>query len=183
MPLGVLLVAVPALVVIIIILKNRTLREKSNNIFYANLLISDVVTAIVRWIISSTIVSSYLLGVPIVNCNVLNVPLAVTLFANDLMFLPVVIDRLLDIACPFSYKRIFTSKRIAIIISGLWLQSLACGTLSLVGNDYIACTETGACIPKRHGLFYKLFTVVILGMFSSYICIHRYITFLINQDL
>ena len=33
LPLGVLLVAVPALVVIIIILKNRTLREKSNNIF------------------------------------------------------------------------------------------------------------------------------------------------------
>ena len=42
-PLGVLLVVVPAMAVIIVILKNRKLREKNNNIFYVNLLVADVV--------------------------------------------------------------------------------------------------------------------------------------------
>ena len=166
--LGVLMVAVPALVVVIIILKNRKLREKSNNIFYANLLITDVVTTIVRWIICSIIVICYLLGVPIVNCNVLIVPLISALFATDLMFLTVVIDRFLHIAWPFSYKRMVTTKRIAIIIIGLWLQSLACGILSVAGNDYTARPETGVCETKSHGLSSKLFTLVILGMLSNY---------------
>ena len=48
LPLGVLLVAVPSLAVIIVILKNRKLREKNNNVFYVNLLIADVLTILVR---------------------------------------------------------------------------------------------------------------------------------------
>ena len=92
LPLCVLLVTVPALVVIIIILKNRKLREKSNNIFYVNVLITDVISILVRWIISSTIVICHLLGVPNVNCNMIMVSHSTSLFATDLMFLPVVID-------------------------------------------------------------------------------------------
>ena len=176
LPLGVLLVAVPALVVVIIILKNRKLREKSNNIFYANLLITDMVTIVVRWIISSTIVICYLLGVTIVNSNMLIVPLISTLFATDLMFLPVVIDQFLHIACPFSYKRMFTTKRIAIIISGFWLLALACSTLSLIGQEYIASAESGTCTPIRSAFAFKLFALVILGMVSYYTYTHRYVT-------
>ena len=176
LPLGVLLVVILALAVIIIILKNRKLRKKSSKIFYVNVLIADVIAILVRWIISSTIVICYLLGVPSMNCNMLIVPLSASLFAIDLIFLPVVIERFLHIACPFSYKRMFTSKSIVIIISALWLLALVCGLLSLVGIDYNASPEIGVCEPKRHGLFYKLFALVILGMFSNYICIDRYIT-------
>ena len=176
LPLCVLLVTVPALVVIIIILKNRKLREKSNNIFYVNVLITDVISILVRWIISSTIVICYLLGVHNVNCNVIMVFHNASLFAANLMFLPVVIDRFLHIACPFSYKRMFTTKRIAIIISGFWLQALACGTLSLVGQDYIASPESGLCIPIRSAFAFSLFALVILGMVNYYTYTHRYVT-------
>ena len=176
LPLCVLLVTVPALVVIIIILKNRKLREKSNNIFYVNVLITDVISILVRWIISSTIVISYLLGVPNVDCNVIMVSHNASLFATDLMFLPVVIDRFLHIACPFSYKKMFTTKRIAIIISGFWLQALACGTLSLVGQDYIASPESGLCIPIRSAFAFSFFALVILDMVNYYTCTHRYVT-------
>ena len=176
LPLCVLLVTVPALVVIVIILKNRKLREKSNNIFYVNVLITDVISILVRWIISSTIVICYLLGVHNVNCNVIMVFHNASLFAADLMFLPVVIDRFLHIACPFSYKRMFTTKRIAIIISGFWLQALACGTLSLVGQDYIASPESGLCIPIRSAFAFSFFALVILGMVNYYTYTHRYVS-------
>ena len=46
LPFGVFLVIVPALVVIIIVLKNRKLRAESSKIFYVNLLISDIVTTL-----------------------------------------------------------------------------------------------------------------------------------------
>ena len=73
LPLGVLLVVVPALTVIIIVLKNRRLREKNINIFYVNLLIADVLTVLVRWIVTSTIIICYLLDLPNVNCNVIHI--------------------------------------------------------------------------------------------------------------
>ena len=172
----VLLVTVPALVVIIIILKNRKLREKSNNIFYVNVLITDVISILVRWIISSTIVINYLLGVPNVNCTMIMLSHNASLFTTDLMFLPVVIDQFLHIACPFSYKRMFTTKRIAIIISGFWLLALACSTLSLIGQEYIASAESGTCTPIRSAFAFKLFALVILGMVSYYTYTHRYVT-------
>ena len=94
-------------------------------------------------------------------------PLIGSQFATDLMFLPVVMDRFLHIACPFSYKRMFTTKRIAIIISGLWLLSIAFGLLGLVGKVFAVDAESRTC-PR--GVAFRLFGLVILGMLSYYIC-------------
>ena len=161
LPLGVLLVVVPALTVIIIILKNRRLREKSNNIFYVNLLIADVVTALLQWIITTTIIVCYLLDVPNVNCKVAVVPLSASIFATRLMFMPVVTDRLIHIAFPFSYKGIFTTKRIATIIGNLWLLSLFAGFFSLVNQDYTPSPESGTCSENNPGI--SLLFLVIAG--------------------
>ena len=160
---------VPALVVIIIVLKNRKLRAESSEIFYVNLLVSDVVTTLTRCIISSTIIIRYLLDVPNVNCRVVSMPLIGSQFATDLVFLPVVMDRFLHIACPFSYKRMFTTKRIAVIISGLWLLSIAFGVLGLVGKEISVDAESGTCTPQLRGVAFRLFGLVILGMLSYYI--------------
>ena len=157
LPFGVFLVIVPALVVIIIVLKNRKLRAESSKIFYVNLLVSDVVTTLTRCIISNTIIIRYLLDVPNVNCMVVSVPLIGSQFATDLMFLPVVIDRFLHIACPFSYKRMFTTKRIAVIISGLGLLSKAFGVLGLVGEEFAVDAESGTCAPQLRGVAFRLF--------------------------
>ena len=172
LPLGVLLVVVPALAVIIIILKNRKMRKKKNNIFYVNLLITDVVAILIRWIISSTIAICHLLDVPNVNCNVVTVPVISSMLATRLMFLPVVIDRFLRIAFPFSYKRMLSTKRIAIIISSMWLLSLVCGIFSLVSNDFTVCPECGVCEPHFYGVSFKLFALLVLGVFIviTYIC-------------
>ena len=98
LPFGVFLVIVPALVVIIIVLKNRKLRVESSKIFYVNLLVSDIVTTLIRCIISSFIIIRYLLDIPNVKCRVVSVPLIGSQFATQLMFLPIVIDRCLHIA-------------------------------------------------------------------------------------
>ena len=152
---------VPVMVVIIIVLKNRKLREKSNNIFYVNLLITDVVATLIRWVFTSTIIICYLFDVPIVKCNVAVVPVLVSLFATLLMFLPVVNDRFLHIAFPFSYKRMFTTTRIAVIISSLWLLTVVVGLIGLVDQDITLVSEGGVCVYE--GGAFPLLSVAIIG--------------------
>ena len=166
--LGVLLVIVPALIVIIIVLKNRKLREKHNNIFYVNLLIVDVVATLSRWIVTSTIIICHLLDVPIVNCSVAHVVISTSLFGSKLMFLPVVIDRLLHIAFPFSYRSIVTAKRIALSIGSLWLMTLVCGILSTVNQNYTLIPEQGVCIPEVRSVPVFLF---ISGSLAVSVCV------------
>ena len=175
LPFGVLLVVVPALSVIIIILKNKQLRKESGKIFYANVLIADVIVALTRWIICSTIIICHLLDVPNVNCSLVTVALIGSQFATQLMFLPVVIDRFLHIVCPFSYKKMFTIKRMAAIISGLWLLSIAFGVLSLVGEEYTVNPEVDVCEPTLRGFFFQSLALIILGMFSYFVSTHNYV--------
>ena len=81
LPLGVLLVVVPALTVIIIVLKNRKLKRESSKIFYVNLLITYVISTLMRWVFTSTIVITYLLGNNL-NCKVAIVPVNASIFAT-----------------------------------------------------------------------------------------------------
>ena len=180
LPLGVLLVVVPALAVIIIILKNRKLRKRKNNIFYVNLLITDVVAILIRWIVSSTIAICYLLDLPNVNCNVVTVPVIASMLATRLMFLPVVINRFLHVAFPFSYERMLSTKRIAAIIGSLLLLSLACGIFILVSNDFTVCPECGVCEPQFHRVSFKLFALLVLGMFIVITYIYAHICKLLS---
>ena len=70
----VILAVVPALAVIIIVLKDRKLKEKNNNVFYVNLLIADVLSSLALWIITAAIIISYVLGLLNVNCNIAFLP-------------------------------------------------------------------------------------------------------------
>ena len=169
LPSGVLLVVVPALTVIIIILKNRKLRRESSKIFYVNLLVTDVAATLMRWVFSSTIIILYLLGDD-VNCKVAMVPVYTSVFATRLMFLPVVFDRFLHIALPFSYKKMFTTRRIAVIISSLWMLSLSAGILALVDQDYMPNAESGMCLEQGPG-FPLLFLLVLSTQLTGIVII------------
>ena len=163
--LGAIFVLIPTLAVIIIVLKNRKLKEKNNNIFYVNLLVADVLATLSRWLLTSAIIISYLLNLPIVNCNVAFFPLYSSLFATRLMFLPVVFDRFLHVACPFSYKSIVTDKMVNWTIAGFWLLALGFSLLKFAVGDYIMLPQYGLCIPRRPDA--SLFVIVIATLIIS----------------
>ena len=148
LPFGVLLVVVPSLTVIIIILKNRKLKERYNNIFYVNLLIGDVLAALIRWIITSIIIICYFLDLPNINCNIVSMPHYTALFGSRLMFVPVVVDRFLYVALPFSYNNIVTTKRVGWTVANLWLVALAFGIFRVVSQDHYLIPDRGICTPK-----------------------------------
>ena len=94
----VILAVVPALAVIIIVLKDRKLREKNNNVFYVNLLIADVIASLTNWMILCSNIISNLLDLSNVNHHniyIAYIPRNTSVFTGWLMFLFVVIDRCL----------------------------------------------------------------------------------------
>ena len=166
LPLGVLLVVTPAMAVIVIIMKNRKLRKKNSNVFYVNLLIADVFAILVHWIVTSVIIICYLLDLPNVNCNIVFMPLIYTsVISVRLMFFPVVINRFLHVALPFSYKSTITTKRVRLTISVLWLLALANGIFRAATQDHFIIPQHGICIPKggssRSSIFIAVGTLVV----------------------
>ena len=152
------LVTIPAVMVIRIILKNAMLKTR-NNIFLVNLLIADVCFALFRWLFNTTLTISYLLGFNIttINCTIYLVPMFGLLMATKLMFVPLSVDRFVHIAFPFSYKKIMTTKVIAITISSLWLLSILVSTVSVVNQPTRYFPLLGACRLESTSPLFQFF--------------------------
>ena len=101
------------------------------------------------------------------NCKVGIVTLNVSLLTPRLMIPPVVFDQFLHIAFPFSYKRMFTTKRIAVIISSLRLLSFIGGVSSLVDQEYRPSAEAGVCFKQKPG-FPLVFVVFAANHVASF---------------
>ena len=102
--------------------------------------------------------------VPNVNCNVVCVPVHASLLGSRLIFLPVVIDRFLYVALPFSYQSVVTTKRITLTIISLWLLAFFFGILSVVDQEYNLVPRHGICIcliKRGNGSF--LFSLLMSG--------------------
>ena len=170
---------IPALTIIIIVLKNRKLRENNSNVLYVNLLITNMMAALIRWIVTSLIMICYLLNIPNVNCNIVCVPIITSTLGTRLMLLLVIINRFLHIAFPFSYKSIVTAKRVSWSISSLWLMALACGIFSEVSQSFsrsfTLIPTHGTCVPKHRSIrlfLINLDSLVVLVCIITGTCIY-----------
>ena len=112
----------------------------------------------------------YLLNLPNVNCDVVRMLQYGSLLSTRLMFLPVVVNRFLHVALPFSYKSVVTTKRVYLTIGSLWLVAFAIGMLSVFIQDYNLNAQYGVCAPKQgSGRF--LFTLLVYGLLVVSMCI------------
>ena len=153
------LVIVPAVMVIRIILKNTALKTR-NNIFLVNLLIADVFTVLLRWLLNTTLMILYLLGLNMqVNCTIYLTPMMALIIATKIMFVPLSIDRLIHVAFPFSYKSIMTTKTITTTICSLWLLSIFASTVSVVNRPMIYIQSLGTCTLKNANPLIQLFLI------------------------
>ena len=64
------------------------------------------------------------------------------------MFVPVVVDRFLYVALPFSYNNIVTTKRVGWTAASLWLVALAFGIFRVVSQDHYLIPDRGTCTLK-----------------------------------
>ena len=66
--------------------------------------------------------------------------------ADKLSFLPVVVDQLLYIALPFAYKRIVTTKVVAMTISILWLVTACVPIVTAINQPLLYQPAIGDCL-------------------------------------
>ena len=167
-------VIVPALLAIVIIVKNKRL-QTNNNIFLINLLLTDVGIAVI-WCTNGLLAVLYLLSVNVdVDCKLMLIPFMLLVLANKLMFIPLCVDRFIHIAFPFSYKRIVTNKTIRITIITLWMVAMMI-SISLYINeplDYIPslgiCKPTQTNIPGTLILLCFIISIVLITITSIYL--------------
>ena len=142
-------VMVPALLAILIIVKNKEL-QTNNNIFLINLLLADMGFVVVLWCTYGLLTLLYLLDVKVdPDCRIIMIPNLTLVIASKLMFLPTCVERFIHIAFPFSYKRIVTTKAIIITIITPWMVAIVVATLVYVKTPMEFIQSTGICQPKR----------------------------------
>lgn len=168
--LGVPLVTIPALMVITIIVKirNQININNINNIFFANLLVADIGFALIHWSVGGTMIILYLCDLPNLDCKIAHMLIRVSVLASRLMFLPLTINRLINVAFPFSYKRIMNLKIVFAILSCLWLLVLLISFISRV-NHFDIVPALGECDPKHTSPLTPLVTVG--SLFTSIVVI------------
>ena len=170
--LGTPMVTIPAVFVIHVIMKYEKLQTK-NNIFLINLLVSDIILVLTKLAVRGTLITVYLCGADIdASCLFIGLLNAITGFAVKLSFLPVVIDRLLYVAFPFSYKRIVTNKVVTITISAIWLAALSLSLITKVNQTLLYQPSLGECLiidVQIPGFpIIQLMTVLVIIMTSVY---------------
>ena len=148
---------IPALIIIAIIVKNRQQRN-THKIFFVNLLIADIGFALTHWSIGSTMIILYLFDFPNLNCRIAHMLIRISVLASRLMFLPITINRFINIAFPFSHKRIMNTKTVVAIISSLWLSVLLVSYISKV-DHFELVLAFGECQPKRTSRLTSLVTI------------------------
>lgn len=147
LPMGVV-VTTPAMVVISIIVKNKPLR-RNNNILIGNLLIANVSSMLLRWVVFSVLIILYLLDVPVdVDCRIVIMPILITSIATKVMFIPLSVNRFIAVAFALSYKRIMTTKRVIAFISSFWLLALIIPSAS-VTQPWSYTPSLGNCRPTQ----------------------------------
>ena len=167
--LGVPAVTVPALIVITIIVKIRKKNTNNiNNILFANLLIADIVFALIHWSVGSIMIILYLCGLPSINCEIAHMLARVPVLASRLMFLPIAINRFISVMFPFSFKRIVTLKRVVVMIICLWLFVLLISFVSRA-NDFVLVPSLGECAPRQTGPLIRL--VAVGSLITSFLII------------
>jgi len=166
---------IPAVMVILIIVKNVALRTV-NNIFLVNILIADACFALSLFLQRSILMAIYLLCFIInVNCNIVIIPTLALIVATKLMFLPLSIDRFIHVAFPFTYKRIMTTKVIVTIISCLWLLAVFVPVTLTVGRPTKFHPAFGICtLESRSPVLQLVFTgpMVVSGVIITITCIY-----------
>lgn len=156
------LVIIPALMVVVIVMKNKKM-QINKNFFLINLVLADMGVVLVQWCTNGLLMVLYLLGLTVdANCTLILTPAIALVIASKLMFLPMCMDRFIHIAFPFSYKRIVTTKAIIVTIIGLWMVAISMSYFLVYDQPFEYISSLGICKPKQINILYQL---ILLGSF------------------
>ena len=156
---GIPLVIIPALMVIVTVVKSKKM-QINKNFFLVNLVLADMGVVLVQWCTNGLLMVLYLLGLTVdANCTLLLTSAIALVIASKLMFLPMCVDRFIHIAFPFTYKRIVTTKAITVTIIALWMVAIFMSYFLIYDQPFEYIPSLGICKPKQINILYQLILV------------------------
>ncbi|XP_065883946.1 galanin receptor 2b-like [Dysidea avara] len=109
--------------------------HKPHNIFVANLMVVDIVLAIVR----TSVTVHWVIGLDLLSCNVVHFllfPIVVIHFT----YLMISVDKVISIAFPYKHRNIMTPHVVASMITTAWLLGLLLSVKGLL-DDHQLCVN------------------------------------------
>jgi len=141
--------------------------HKPHNIYVANLLLAGVMATLHLCIIPSIMMISFQLGVEsFVSCYALQFQY-LPFHVNNMSFVIIAADKVIAITSPFKYKRMMTSRVLAVVIGGAWLLATIVTICYVIHvSEGVEVLEYGTCILEENS-FSGFFLTVILPMMLS----------------
>ncbi|XP_020910028.1 octopamine receptor-like [Exaiptasia diaphana] len=168
------------ILILLAIYTNHRLREITSA-FIANLACADLLLALIGmpFTLTSSITYRWVFGWHW--CQINGMANSVFCIASMLSLAAVSMDRYIAIIKPLNYKLIMTPRTVTFMIVYVWVQSISCALLPIMGwsrytfimNESICTGDWGYSIPYTMFIFGACFFVPLLVMIYSYYHILR----------
>jgi len=153
--------------VFITITTTRRIR-KSHNIFVANLMVADMMLALLTTPQSCIMMIGYLTGIgDFITCNVFTF-LLFPIVETSFMYFMISVDKVIAIVFPYKYRQIMTTRAVKCMIATTWSLSLALYVRRLfILDSHTKVSQFGAYIPAKSSFFESLFTFILPAVSAS----------------
>ena len=134
-------------------IRTKTSLYKPNSIFAANLLVSDMIVAVLIFIIQCSMMINYQFGVKLfLSCYAYKFAVLSLLLVINFSIAILVLDTLIAMLFPSMYQRMKTSYVAAAIVSAKWLLAVILAIVYMVVfdcDDVLGVPGYGACVFER----------------------------------
>jgi len=147
------LIITPAVIVIRVIRKTDALHT-NYYFFVANLLVTDIVQAVIRLITENLIMIIYLLDINTDTAGEvvfwLNVPLSRIFFLlTNFLFVTLAMERVIVIGYPYRHRSIMTTKVVCGMIVTIWVVSVILAVVVIATSPYSVQWPFGTIVAER----------------------------------
>jgi len=146
--------------------------RKSPNIFVANLMVADIMLAVLTTPQSCIMIIGYLTGLgDFIACNVLTF-LLFPIVESTFMCLMISVDKVIAIAFPYKHRQIMTPRAVKCIIAATWLLSIALYFRRLfILDGHTKASQFGVCLPAQSTFIESLFTFIMPSVLASVLAV------------
>ena len=152
--------------------------HKPHNIFVANLMITDIISAVLTTIQASIMMIGYATGVgDFVNCR-LFIFLVMPVFVIYCTYLMISVDQVIAIAFPFKHRKTMKPRVIVGSITAAWLFAILLYSQAFFNDGYIKIAQYGTCSSEGNALLFTLLTYMLPNFTVSLMTSVQMLTYL-----
>ena len=152
---------------VVFTIKTTRKLHKPHNIFVANLMITDIISAVLNTVITSSMMIGYATGVgDFISCRIYAFFVVVTVLVIYCTILMISVDKVIAIAFPFKHRKIMKPRVIVGSITAAWLLAILLQVHIFFNSGYMRISQHGICISEKGSTVIFMFLTTTLPIFT-----------------